>query len=324
MTLSKLAQIANVSVSTVSKALSDSPEISQKTRDTIINLAKEMGCFEKYYKPKYQKKVIAVICPEILGLHYTQMATSIESEISAHGGTMILGVSNFSHKTQTELIEYYTKFVGVDGIIIIESQGSIKNDTNTPIVQIGLETEAKNTDCVRVDIFPAMIEALSTLAKYGHTRIGFVGEKLAVTEYGYFTQAMEKRMMYYSPQDVIISEKRFYDAGYFAMDEILKKKNKPTAIFAAYSHIASGILQRLKEENMSVPDSLSLICMDDISSMPYSDVNLSSIKMHLDDLCAIATDLLFQKMEKSYIKIKQSITVTREFVKGDSIKNLLD
>ena len=323
MTLTKLAYLANVSVSTVSKALSDSHEISDATKEMIFKIAKEQGCFEKYYKPKYSKKAIAVICPEILGIHYTQMATSIENEIAVHGGTMILGVSNFSHKTQNELIEYYTKFIHVDGIIVIEPQGAIKNETDTPIVEIGLESETKDADCVRVDIFPAMIEALSLLTHFGHTRIGFIGEKLAVSEYGYFKQAMKSRMLAYRESDVVISDKRFYDAGYFAMDEMLKQKDLPTVIFAAYSHIASGILERLKEEKMSVPDDISLICMDDITSVPYSDINLSCIKMHLEDLCTIAADLLFQKIEKNYIKTKQTITVTRKFTKRDSIKNLI-
>ena len=324
MTLTKLAQLANVSVSTVSKALSDSREISHATKAMIIEIAKKHGCYEKYCKPKYAKKVICVICPELLGIHYTQMATSIEGEIAALGGTMILGVSNFSEKTQNELIEYYTKFVHADGIIVIEPQGRIKNDTEIPIVEIGLESEANDTDCVRVDIFPAMAEALSCLLKNGHERIGFIGEELAKAEYGYFCQAMKNRMIKYREEDVVISDKRFYDAGYYAMDKMLKQKSLPSVIFAAYSHIASGILQRLKEENLSVPRDISLICMDDITSAPYSDIRLSCIKMHLDDLCAIATDLLFKKIEKGYIKTKQTITVTREFTKSDSIRNCRD
>lgn len=322
MTLSKLAQLANVSVSTVSKALSDSGEISDTTKSMIIQIAKENGCYEKYYKPKYPKKVICVICPELLGIHYTQMATAMESEIASHNGTMVLGVSNFSEKTQNDLIEYYTKFVHADGIIVIEPQGKIKNDTDIPIVETGLETYINDTDCVRADIFPAMTEALSYLVKNGHRRIGFIGEEFAKTEYGYFITAMKNRMLKYNPDDVIISDKRFYDAGYFAAERLLKQKSLPDAVFAAYSHIASGIIQRLKEENLSVPNDISLVCMDDITTTPYTDVSLSCIKMHLDDLSTITTDLLFQKIEKGYIKTKQTITVTREFQKNGSVKTL--
>ena len=50
MTLMKLAQLAGVSVGTVSKAFSDSKEVGEATRSRIFALAKEHGCFEKYYK----------------------------------------------------------------------------------------------------------------------------------------------------------------------------------------------------------------------------------------------------------------------------------
>ena len=110
MNLTKLAKLANVSVSTVSKAFADSEEISHATKQMIFDLAREHGCFEKYYKPHYAKKLIAVICPEILGLHYTQMATYFEREINASGGTMALSVSNFSAKAQQELLDYYIHF----------------------------------------------------------------------------------------------------------------------------------------------------------------------------------------------------------------------
>lgn len=319
MNLTKLARMANVSVSTVSKAFTDSREISAETKKMIFDLAKANGCFEKYYKPKYAKKLIAVICPEMLGIHYTQMATSIEREITARGATMVLSVSNFSAAIQQELLDYYTHFAHADGIIVIEPAGKIRNNTDVPIVQIGVEYETKDVDCVSVDISAAMEDAMRWLDRMGHTDIGFIGETLAEKEYDYFRAVIQKKKIEVSPQNIIISEKRFYDAGYFAMDKMLANDRLPTAIFAAYSHIATGILQRLKEENLRVPQDISLICMDDIQTLPYSDMKLACIKMHLDELCAIAIELLNKKLESSYFRTRQMISVSREFDKGESI-----
>ena len=64
MTLSKLAKLAHVSVSTASKAFSESPDISSETREMIFSIAKAQGCFKKFYNAKYPKLVIAVIAPE--------------------------------------------------------------------------------------------------------------------------------------------------------------------------------------------------------------------------------------------------------------------
>jgi len=322
MNLTKLAKLANVSVSTVSKAFADSEEISHATKQMIFDLAREHGCFEKYYKPHYAKKLIAVICPEILGLHYTQMATYFEREINASGGTMALSVSNFSAKAQQELLDYYIHFAHADGVIVIEPAGKIKNNSNVPIIQIGREHESKDVDCVHVDMDSALEDAVRYLDRMGHRSIGFIGETFTTQEYEAFTAMMQKKRIVTNDAHIIISDKRFYDAGYHGMDALLQKGSLPTVIFAAYSHIATGIIQRLKEENLRIPDDISLICMDDITSAPYADMKLSCIKMHLDELCTIAIDLLNHKLDRRFSNTRQSISVAREFVRGDSVLKL--
>ena len=319
MNLAKLAQLTNVSVSTVSKAFSYSPEISAQTRELIFNVAKEHGCFDKYYKPVYSKKVIAVICPEMLGIHYTQMATFLSEKISSRKGTMLLSIDEFSGEKNQELIDYYTKFCKADGIIVIEPSSVIKNNTDIPIVQIGSDNEAKNVDCVNVVINEAMDNAFDYLLKNNYKKIGFVGEKYAQPEYEYFNSASERFNVNVSKKHISISNMRFYDAGYYGVEEFIKNKDIPDVIFAAYSHIAVGILQRLKEEKLSVPKDVSVICMDDISSVPYSDIKLSSIKMHLDEVCDTALDLLYQKIDGSQNTAKRSVSIIREFSQGESL-----
>ena len=61
MTLTKLAKLANVSVSTASKAFSMSSEVNEETRKIIFDIAKEHGCFKKYYNANYPKLVIAIV-----------------------------------------------------------------------------------------------------------------------------------------------------------------------------------------------------------------------------------------------------------------------
>ena len=320
MNLSKLAQLANVSVSTVSKAFSDSHEISQQTKELIFDVAKKYGCFDKYYKPVYPKKVIAVICPEMLGIHYTQMATFLSREISKRNGTMLLSVDEFSSEKNQELIDYYTKFCKVDGIIVIEPAAVIKNNTDVPIVQIGLDNETKNVDCVNVIVNEAMDSAIDYLLKNNYKKIGFVGEKYAQQEYDYFKSALERFQITIPENYTSISDLRFYDAGYYGIEQFIISGDIPDVIFAAYSHIAVGILQRLKEEKLSVPDDVAVICMDDINSVPYSDIKLSCIRMHLDEVCDTALDLLYKKIEKNYTKAKRSVSIIREFVTGQSLR----
>ena len=86
MTLGKLAGIAGVSVSTASKAFSGSNEISEATREMIFELARKYGCFDKYYKNKYESTVFAVIAPEINSEHYYKLIIAIQKHVEAVGG----------------------------------------------------------------------------------------------------------------------------------------------------------------------------------------------------------------------------------------------
>ncbi len=319
MTLSKLAKLAGVSVSTVSKVFSDSSEISDKTKETVLELAKKNGCYEKYYKPKYEKKVIAVICPELLGVHYSQMVTYIEEAVSKNGDTLLVSVANFSPKNQSALLDYYMNFLHVDAIIVIEPTEKIKNHTDIPIVQIGMNNESATVHCVDVEIKTALDSAISYLKKHGHEKIGYIGENYTAAEYSRIKEAAIRNKIELCEKYVEINDKRFQDCGYYGAEKMIEENRLPTAIFAAYSHIAIGIMKKLGEENIKIPEDVSLICMDDLSCVPYSSEELSCIRMHLQVLCSEAVGLLYRCFENRYDKTKQVITVSRSFDKGKTV-----
>lgn len=319
MTLSQIAKIANVSVSTVSKAFSDSPEISRETKDLIIRVAKENGCYEKYYKPRYDKKVIAVISPEMLGIHYSEMITYLENDITSRGGTMIISVSGFSKEKQAQLIEYYTKFARVDGIIVIEPVAKIKASTDLPIIQIALEKGSGDVHAIFADTKSALYYSMNLLLKYGHKEVGFVGEKYTPKEFELFKSAAVCCGVSVPDKFVSTNEHRFYDCGYYGINEIIERGELPSVVFAAYSHIAVGIMQRLGEAQIRVPEDISLLCLDDIVSAPYSQKQISCIKLHLDSLCSEAVELLYRIFKHGAHISKHTITVERQFVQGQTI-----
>lgn len=321
LTLSKIAKIANVSVSTASKVFSDSNEISDETKKKVIEVAKELGCFEKYNKISYDKQLIAIICPEVMGIHYSDMVTIIESIIRDKGGICLVSVTNFSADTQNALLDYYINFAKVDGIIIIDPKGTIDIDTTTPIVQVGHHNKYVNVYCVDVNICSALDTAISVLCQKGHRKIGYIGEKMSSVQYFSLRNGMEKQGLDLNRDFVVVNDKRFYDCGYWGMDELLKRDEYPTAVFLAYSHVAVGALQRLSEAEMKVPRDMSVICMDDIPITPYVTQKLSCIKMHIPELCYEAVRLLYHALEDKNGPT-QVVTVTRQFCEGGTILDI--
>ena len=97
MTMRELAKLCNVSISTVSKAFLDADDVSSNTKKHIFEIAKENGCYGKFYKGKYHKKIIGVICPELEGLYYTGFITELKR---------LMEKSDFSHSSTSNTPPY--------------------------------------------------------------------------------------------------------------------------------------------------------------------------------------------------------------------------
>lgn len=315
MTMKQLAEIANTTVSTVSKAFSGSPEISEEKRKEIFEIAKREGCYDKYCKPFFEKKVIAVICPEFQSGYYSQQLMYFRKEIEKHNGVMVAGCYNFDEASKDELISYFTEGAKIDGVIIVGTGISNRN-YNTPIVVIG---NSDNSDSISLSMKHAIKDAIGCLLKNGHTDVAFIGEKLTIQKFRNFAEAMEENGLKINDGYVIESNERYEKAGYSAMNKLLSMEKPPTAVVAAYDSIAIGAMKSIYEHGLSIPDDISLIGMDDNREITYLNVPLTSITSYCEDLCEIAVNLLFERIEKGGSTKIKKINISTELVIRESV-----
>ena len=95
MTLTQLAKLAKTSVGTVSKAFSGSREISEETRNRIYEIARESGCFDKYYKAPRSRPLIALMPPEPESELYGRDIGMIEKALTQSGADTIIAFTRF-------------------------------------------------------------------------------------------------------------------------------------------------------------------------------------------------------------------------------------
>ena len=315
MNMQQLADVLNVSVSTISKAFSGSPEISEKTQKLIFSAAKKMGCYDKYCNRNFAKKVIAVICPEFQSRYYSQHLTYLKKEIEKYNGIMVVGSYDFDGISQKELLSYFTESAKVDGVIIIGSNNS-KAKYNTPIVVIGHD---ENLDSIWLSMKTAIKDAIECLVKNAHTDIAYIGEELTKNSFNNFAEAMIENNLKINDSYVIKSKERFEQAGYDGMNTLLALEKPPTAVLAAYDSIAIGAMKSIYEHGLKVPDDISIIGMDDSREAAYLSVPLASITSYTEDLCQITVDLLFERIEKGDINKIKRINVSTSFLNRNSV-----
>lgn len=315
MTLKNLAKLADVSVATVSKAFSGSDEISDETRERIFSLARELGCFDKYNKNKFDKKVIAVICPELNSDYYNAFTAILNQEIAAQGGLMTVSVSDFSAERTAELFSYYTSYCKVDGVIILCSAEKVKNPTLMPAVVIGPYMGSESIDAVQLNWRVAIQDVVSYLQQHGHTEIGYIGEKLTHSKMDLLKQELVAHDLPVREEFFRVSNQRFEDAGIELMEEWLQEGTPlPTAIVAAYDHIALGAMQVLRRHNIRIPEDISIIGSDDIAVASYLETSLSSIRSHVEEACGTAVELIMKKIKNQHYRARREILLHSEFV----------
>ncbi len=307
ITLSKLAKLANVSVSTASKAFSGSPEVSEETRNMIFAVARENHCFRKFYNAKYPKMVIAIIAPEFSGAYYTRYLCAIQDQLEKENCELCFSTTNFSKDIERSLLEYYSRYANVDGIIVISSYSDTVPEQDIPVVFINPNNEQPDCISVSSDFVPGTREVAAHLRSKDVSSVGFIGEPLTAKKQEFFKNALEEVGIPLKEQFVSISNERFEAGGYQAMEKLFAGKPLPRAIACAYDHMAIGAIRCIYDHGLRVPEDIAIIGFDDIPEATFLNPPLASVSVPVEEICKIATQALINKINSRQVTLHQCI-----------------
>lgn len=264
MTLKDVAVLANYSVSTVSKAINGAKDVSDGTRQTILSIAEQVGYFadKKSITLKNKSKssfTVAVVCPEIISIYYSERVTLISREVEKLGGSCIVYVFNFDYDKLKKIIEECDNNKNINAIIYIGliSEVSVKN---TPL----LADKKSISSSVGVE------KAVEYIKKLGHTDIGFVGEPLTVHKERTFYKCHNGKYIFRSSE-------RFEKAGEQAAEHFIKN-GLPTAVVCAYDEIAFGLTDVLTKNGIRVPEDVSVMGINNIKASKYCFGGLTTVE----------------------------------------------
>lgn len=307
MTLSKLAKLANVSVSTASKAFSGSSEVNEETREMIFRIAKENGCFKKFYNVKYPKLVVAIIAPEFASAHYTRYLSCIQKYLQQNNCELCVSTTDFSKEREKELLEYYCKHANVDGVIAINMRSDEIENYEVPIALIDPTGQHANAIHVLSNSQKAMQDSIDYLAEHKVCSVGFIGETLTRRRLAYFKTALEKTGIPYNEEFVRVSEGRFEEGGYAAMEALFAHKKAPRAIVCAYDYMAIGAIRCIYDHGLTVPNDIAILGFDDIPHAQYLNPPLASIAAPAEILCKLATDAVMKQIHGKNVEHIQTL-----------------
>ena len=129
MTLKKVAELANVSVSTASKALKNSFDVSEETRRRVIAAAEQCGYFGEKKKVasenrKSSELTIAVVCPEVISPYYSAIIESITTAANKLCYDVVIYNASFDKERYKKILASCFKNRGTDAVINLSSHGN--------------------------------------------------------------------------------------------------------------------------------------------------------------------------------------------------------
>jgi LacI family transcriptional regulator len=309
-TLKQIAKELGVSVSTVSKALNDSPEISDPTKIKIKEYAKL-----KNYKPNMiglnlknrSTKTIGVIIPNILNSFFAKVFTGIEKVADQKGYKVITCISNESIEKEIATLDMLSNGT-IDGFILSVSEEAQKlqeynhfkeiiND-GTPIVMFDRIADEINCDKVIVDDYDSAINAMQHLIKTGCKNIALFStiDNLSVGKLrakGYFDALSNHKIAV--NQDLIA----LFD-NEVNFDEKAKKifeNHKIDAVFALDEHASVSAIKMGLKNGYKIPENLSVIGFADGVWSRRLSPSLSTVSQHGPEIGEKAAQLLIERLE---------------------------
>lgn len=336
-TLKQIAKELGVSVSTVSKALNHSPEISAPTKLRVQEYAKL-----KNYKPNIiglnlknrSTKTIGVIIPNILNSFFAKVFTGIEKVADEKGYKIITCISNESIDKEIAVLEMLSNGT-IDGFLLSISKEaqklqkfdhftSIIND-GTPIVMFDRIADEINCDKVIVDDYESAINAVNHLLDTGCKNIAMFTtiSQLSVANLRAkgFYKAFENKGLKVNEKLMIITDSREdFDVkvdGFF-------DKNEVDGVFALDEHSSIVAMKLGLKKGLKIPEDLSVIGFADGVWSRRLTPSLSTVSQHGPEVGEVATRLLIEKLEnKDEFKVAKTTIVKTELRQRESTKKLL-
>ena len=332
MTMKDIARELGISVSTVSRALKDSPRISAERRAMIQQYAREHNftpnvLAESLRRSKVQPvKMIGVIIPEFTHFYFSSVLAGIEEEASARGYLIMVAQSGESYEREVRICQSFYENK-VCGIIVSQAKDTHRYDhferlmeAGVPLVFYDRICTGVNASRVVVDDYMGAFNAVTHLVETGCKRIAFYGSaptlEISKNRFNGYKDALLKHGLKFDESITRICDNRA-DAEAIT-PELLQGDNIPDGFFAVNDDTAIGILYTAKRMGFRVPDDISICGFTNGQRAVACDPMLTTVEQRGVKVGEEAADILIDQVEGILPrdKAERRVVRTRLVVRG--------
>lgn len=267
-----IARELGISVATVSRALKNSPRISEERRALIQQFAKEHNFVPNAiaeslrYARVQPLKVIGVIIPEFAHFYFSTVLAGIEEEAYSRGYRIMVAQSEERYEKEVKICQSFYE-IKVCGIIVSQAKDTQKydhfkmlQDAGLPLVFYDRICTGVNASRVVVDDYMGAFNAVSYLIETGCSRIAYYGAamnlEISKNRFNGYKDALLKHGLKYNPSLTYICDNR--DDAETITPDVLQSPTPPDGFFAVNDDTAIGILYTAKRMGFKIPEDISI------------------------------------------------------------------
>ncbi|MFB6466380.1 LacI family DNA-binding transcriptional regulator [Cytobacillus sp. Hz8] len=320
VTIKDIAKLANVSHTTVSRALNDSPLIKPETKRKILEIVSQLK-----YTPNINAKSLAMQKSYTIGLFFTSITNGTSLSFFVDTVKGINSVINEEYNLFVRGIDDYHDFSSIykrrfNGIVLM-SQSEVDNafinhvrDQNIPLVVLNREVEGQSIVNILSHDREGSCHAVNYLIKKGHNDIAIIegakGFKSSLERKQGYLQALIKHHIPIRNEYMV---KGNYDmiSGHKAMEELLSLKNPPSAVFCSNEDMAVGAINAIFAKGLNVPKDISIIGFDDIASSRYTNPSITTVKKNIEKISQIGAEKILKMVENQEVMEEKIFVETK-------------
>lgn len=313
-TIKDIANELNISPAAVSKAMHNDSRISAKTKEAVKRVAKALNYQPNHLATALRKgksNLVGVMVPRTNSNFFSSVLENIEAVLNKAGYNIIITQSNESFDKECKNIETLL-FTQVDGIIASMANETVNlsyyekiKSKGIPLILFDRGENDLNVDYVGINDYDSSHIIVEHLISKGCKRIAHIGGYRRTRIFNNRTRgyldAIKKNNL--PIDDKLITESALTLAdGRREMENLLKLKNIPDAVYAAGDYAALGALQVLNENHIAVPNRMRLVGFGNEPFTSFVSPTISSVKQHSKDIGRIAAETFLERIANPEIK----------------------
>lgn len=317
-----VAKKSGYSIATVSKALNNYSDISEKARTKILSVCKEIGYMPNSSArtlPTKKSWTIGVVFSEELGVgithpFFSHVIESFKQSIEANGYDLLFISRELGHSIYSYL--EHCRYRNVDGVIVVHtdfSEPEVREILDSDLPSVVIDNVQTRSINVSSDNYTGARMAMDHLIGLGHRKIAHIsGNKES-----YASQVRSKA--YLDSMESLSEDMRegylqsggFFslEGGYEAMKRLLDLEDRPTAVFVSGDYMAIGAMRAIQEAGLKIPDDISIVGFDDVEAAKLVCPGLTTVRQDTIRIGQAAAERLIERINGKSDEVNESIPV---------------